>query len=117
WRVVGPESRWHVDLMPLDGDIEQDLARRDFTINAIAEPLEGGPRLDPHGGEADLRAGRLRMVSARAFADDPLRVLRAARLACELGFEVDPATVSAGAAHAPGLERVAPERVFAELRP
>jgi putative nucleotidyltransferase with HDIG domain len=102
--------------MPLEGDIEDDLARRDFTINAIAEPLRGGDRLDPHGGESDLRARRLRMVSPAGFADDPLRVLRAARLACELALEVDPQTAATAAEHARGLSGVAAERVFGELR-
>lgn len=116
WRVLAPGGAWHVDFMPLEAGIEEDLARRDFTINAIAEPLAGGARLDPHGGQADLQAGRLRMVSAEGFAADPLRVLRAARLACELGLEIEPGTAAAARAHAPGLARVAPERVFAELR-
>jgi putative nucleotidyltransferase with HDIG domain len=65
---------------------------------------------------ADLRERQLRMVSASAFRDDPLRVLRLVRLACELGFSVDPATVSAASASTAGLAQVAPERVFAELK-
>ena len=116
WRVLSPDGAWHVDLMPLEGGIEEDLARRDFTINALAQPLEGGQLLDPHGGLADLEAGRLRMVSERSFDADPLRVLRAARLACELSLDVEPATAAAALARAPGLAGVAPERVFAELR-
>src|SRR3954465_1064410 len=61
WRVVGPKHAWHVDLVTLrDGDIHADLAHRDFTINAMAEPLGGGELLDPHGGGAGPpgRAGR-----------------------------------------------------------
>jgi poly(A) polymerase len=116
WRVLSPDGAWHVDLMPLEGGIEEDLARRDFTINALAQPLEGGQLLDPHGGLADLEAGRLRMVSERSFDADPLRVLRAARLACELSLDVEPATAAGALARAPGLAGVAPERVFAELR-
>ena len=73
WRVVGREEHWHVDLVPLrDGDIRADLAARDFTINAMAEPLDGGDLLDPHGGREDLAARRLRMVSGSALQDDPL---------------------------------------------
>ena len=72
-----------------DDDLAADLAARDFTINAMAEPLAGGEPLDPHGGRADLEARRLRMVSAAALAHDPLRTLRAARLAVELGLELD----------------------------
>jgi poly(A) polymerase len=117
WRVVGPGHSWHVDLVALrDGDIAADLAARDFTINAMAEPLGGGELLDPHGGRADLEARRVRMVSERALADDPLRALRAVRLVTELSLELDPATAAAATAHAPQIDRVAPERVFGELK-
>jgi poly(A) polymerase len=117
WRVVGPGHAWHVDLVALrDGDILADLAQRDFTINAMAEPLAGGPLVDPHGGRADLDRRLVRMVSARALADDPLRALRAVRIATELELELDPATGAAAAAHAAELARVAPERVFSELK-
>jgi putative nucleotidyltransferase with HDIG domain len=116
WRVVAHDRAWQLDLMPLAGTtIEDDLAQRDFTINAIAEPLAGGAPVDPFGGLEDLRARRLRMVSAEAFGRDPLRVMRLARIACELGFSVDPETARAARAHAGGLARVAPERVFYEL--
>ena len=117
WRVVDRDRRWQVDVLPVIGEsIEADLAGRDFTINAIAESLGGGREVDPFGGVSDLRARRLRMVSARAFSEDPLRVMRLARLACELGFEVDEATVESARASAGALDRVAPERVFAELK-
>jgi tRNA nucleotidyltransferase/poly(A) polymerase len=117
WRVVGPGQSWHVDLVRLrDGDIRADLAARDFTINAMAEPLDGGELLDPHGGRVDLEARRLRMVGPQALADDPLRTLRAIRLAIELELSIDPATAAEIERHAPGLERVAPERVFGELK-
>jgi poly(A) polymerase len=117
WRAVGPANAWHVDLLPLrEGDLAADLAARDFTINAMAEPLAGGEIVDPHGGREDLAARRLRMVSARALADDPLRTLRAVRLAVELGLELEPGTAAAIAAHARLIERTAPERVFAELK-
>jgi putative nucleotidyltransferase with HDIG domain len=65
---------------------------------------------------SDLHERRLRMVSAGAFVDDPLRVLRLVRLACELGFSADGATATAGGASATALAQVAPERVFAELK-
>jgi poly(A) polymerase len=117
WRVVGPRHGWQVDLTPLQGGtLERDLAARDLTVNAMAEPLHGGELVDPHGGRADLAARRLRMVSAAAFAADPLRTLRLARLAIDLGFAVEPATGRAARDHAAGLERVAPERVFGELK-
>ncbi|HYF26091.1 MAG TPA: HD domain-containing protein [Baekduia sp.] len=117
WRVVGPQGRWQVDVTARHGaTIEEDLARRDFTINAMAEPLHGGVRVDPHGGAADLAAGVLRMVAPAAFDDDPLRCLRLARFACELDFAVDPATREAARQRAPRVADVAGERVFAELK-
>jgi len=117
WRVVARGGKWQADLSPLLGQtIEQDLAQRDFTINAIAEPLAGGELVDPTGGQADLAARRLRMVSPAAFAADPLRVLRLPRFACELALGAEPATLTAAAEHAAGLASVAPERVFAELK-
>jgi putative nucleotidyltransferase with HDIG domain len=117
WRVTAPRRGWQADLMPLGGaGIEEDLRRRDFTVNALAEPLHGGEIVDPAGGLADLEARRLRMVSPAAFDDDPLRVLRLARLACELGLDPEPDTVAAARGRAARLSEVAPERVFAELR-
>jgi putative nucleotidyltransferase with HDIG domain len=117
WRVIGPQRAWQVDLTPLrEGSIEADLALRDFTVNAIAEPLEGGALLDPHAGADDLAAGRLRAVSARSFTDDPLRVVRLARFGCELGLEPDGAAIAAARAAAGALDGVAAERVFAELK-
>ena len=90
WRVVAPKHAWHVDLVTLrDGDIDADLAQRDFTINAMAEPLQGGELLDPHGGREDLANRLVRMVSAQALEDDPLRSLRAIRIAVELDLELD----------------------------
>ncbi len=117
WRVIGPGRAWQVDLSPLrSGSIEGDLGLRDFTVNAIAEPLGGGELLDPHDGAGDLRAHRLRMVDRRAFADDPLRVLRLARFACELRLAPDDATAAEARAHAGALEQVAGERVLVELK-
>lgn len=117
WRVIGPERAWQVDLSPLHGGhIDADLGHRDFTINAIAEPLAGGALIDPTGGAQDALKRRLRMVSEQAFVDDPLRVLRLARFAAELGLEADEETTGAARRHAAGIERVAAERVFAELR-
>ncbi len=117
WRVVAHDHSWQVDLVPLTGArIEDDLAQRDFTVNAIAEPLGGGELIDPFGGRADLAAARLRMVSPRAFADDPLRALRLARIACELELTIDPETAATARAGASGLSGVAAERVFEELK-
>jgi len=80
-----------------DVTLEQDLARRDFTINAIAQEVGdksgGGKLIDPHNGVADLRAGILRHVSA-AFSEDPVRILRAARFAARFGFTIAPETLA-----------------------
>lgn len=117
WRVTARDRSWQVDLLPLGGDtIEADLSRRDLTINAIAEPLAGDRYVDPFGGVGDLRARLLRMVSPGAFAADPLRTLRLARIACELEFEVDGATARCARASAPALAAVAAERVFSEFK-
>ena len=115
WRVTS--DRWQVDLLALrEGDLQADLAARDFTVNAMAEPLDGGELVDPHGGLADLAGRTLRMVAPRALDDDPLRTLRAVRLSVDLDFTIEPRTLAAVREHAPGLGRVAPERVWAELR-
>ena len=81
-----------VDFTPLPGSIEDDLATRDFTINAIARPLAGGEPVDPFGGRADLEARRLRAVGESVFRDDPLRLLRAVRLEDELELRLDEET-------------------------
>ena len=117
WRVVARDHSWQVDLLPLaGGSIEADLAGRDLTVNAIAEALRGGELVDPCGGLQDLEARRLLMVSPGAFTEDPLRVLRLARLATELDFWADPDTAAIATRNAPALAGVAPERVFAELK-
>lgn len=119
WRVRSHDQAWQVDLTPLMGEtLEQDLRRRDLTINAIARELDAsdGGLIDPCGGAADLRAGRLRAVGPDSFSADPLRVMRLARMAAELGFSPEPETLALAAAAAPGLSAVAAERVFAELR-
>ena len=80
-----------------DVTLEQDLLRRDFTINAIAQEVDdkqgGGNLIDPHNGIADLRAGILRHVSA-AFGEDPVRILRAARFVARFGFAIAPETLA-----------------------
>ena len=114
WRIAG--SGWNVDIVELAEPLDADLAKRDFTLNAMAEPLAGGDVVDPWGGQAALAERRVVMVAPENLAADPLRVLRAARLSVELDFALDPATAEAAARHAPGLVSVAPERTFAELK-
>jgi putative nucleotidyltransferase with HDIG domain len=117
WRVSARDSSWQVDVEALrGGSLHADLALRDFTVNAIAEPIAGGAPIDPLGGLGDLAAGRLRMAGPGAFEDDPLRVLRLVRVAVELGLDPEPDTLRAACAHAAELVRCSPERVFVELR-
>jgi tRNA nucleotidyltransferase (CCA-adding enzyme) len=95
-------------------DVEADLSRRDFTINAMAMPLRGEPALiDPHGGLTDLEAGLLRVLHERSFVDDPTRALRAARYAARFGFEPEPET--AALLKATDLSTVSRARHEAEL--
>ncbi len=114
WRVAG--EGWQVDCIPLQGGgLEEDLRSRDLTINAIARPLAGGDLVDPTGGVSDLEGGVLRMAGPGSFGLDPLRVLRLARFAAQLGMEAEPSTLAAAAQASPGLVGVAAERVFQEL--
>jgi poly(A) polymerase len=117
WRVVARARGWQADFNPLRGEtIEADLLLRDFTINAIAQPLDGGELIDPLGGAGDLAARRLRIVGPEALADDPLRTLRLVRFACELDLQADRQARDAASAAAPGLARISGERIYAELR-
>ena len=96
-RVLLPDAAVHLDLQPLRGSIQEDLGTRDYTIDAMAAPLPEAASgriglIDPTGGLADLRSGMVRAVSEANLLDDPLRMLRGARLAAVLAFELDPAT-------------------------
>ena len=100
-------------LVEYGASLEEDLARRDFTINAIAyHPIRHEWR-DPHGGERDLREGVVRAVGdpGARFREDYLRVLRAIRFAARFGFAIDPATWEAARDAARGLDRLSAERV------
>jgi putative nucleotidyltransferase with HDIG domain len=119
-RVAGPGLQ--VDLNDFRAPaLEADLAGRDFTINALAVPLDPllvrgrAPIVDPTGGLPDLRARRLRPAGAGVLADDPLRALRAVRLEATLGFRLTPSAARAVRAVAPRLAGVAAERVRDEL--
>ena len=97
------------------GGILADLALRDFTVNAMAEPLEGGVLLDPFGGLTHLREGRLVAVSATVFADDPLRLMRAPRFCHVLGLRPDAALNESIRRQAAALSGAAAERVATEM--
>ena len=103
----------HPDSVTFVNDISADLARRDFTVNAIAyDPLDQ-QIIDPYGGMDDLRARRLRAVgdAALRFGEDGLRVLRAARFAATLEFDIEPATLGAIRPSLTSYRKVSPERI------
>lgn len=117
WRAVSATEGWHVDVAALRAEtIEADLLARDFTVNAIAIPLEGGDPIDPTGGLDDSEARLLRVAADSAFQDDPIRLLRACRLSAGLGLSIDPVTLDLARAHAAHAADPAGERQFAELR-
>jgi len=97
--------------------LHDDLARRDFTINAMAHDLRDGPLVDPFDGRSDLEQELIRAVRdpAARFAEDPLRMLRAARFATTLGFSIAPDTAAAITEQAAELDNISRERVAEEL--
>ncbi len=133
-------SEWYLDFSEFSGDIESDLGRRDFTINAMALELawSGAERshgdliqamgagttapeqlrsalIDPFGGQEDLRRKIVRRVGDRIFEVDAVRLLRAVRLAAELDFTIEPETERLIRSHSEGIANVAGERVREEL--
>lgn len=108
---------WVLDFTALRGEtIEDDLRARDFTVNALAIDLAQPDRLiDPTGGLADLRAGILRACSQHAVADDPVRSLRAVRLAADLGFHIEATTLRDVQRAGPALDAVSAERIRDEI--
>ena len=111
-----------VDLTGFSGSIEEDLARRDFTIDAMALDLSERERpdwpdrvVDPFGGRADLVRKRVRAVLPSVFRDDPGRLMRSLRLCSQLGFALDPDTASLVRSEAHRVGQVSPERVRDEF--
>jgi len=98
-------------------DIEADLGRRDFTINALARDLHTGELLDPFGGREDLEARVVRFVGdpAARIGEDPLRMLRAVRFCAQLGFDLDPVAAAAIGQGVEELRRISWERIRDEL--
>ncbi len=105
----------HIDVAQLQGTIEEDLRRRDFTIDALAAPISGRPVIDVCGGLGDLAAGVVRMNSTDVFHSDPLRLLRAARIASELAFSIEPEIAAVIRARAGDVLKAAGERRRDEL--
>jgi hypothetical protein len=103
----------------LDHDLDADLARRDFTVNAMAIALADDalidPFIDPHAGRRDVELRLVRMVRASNFDDDPLRTLKGVRMAVKYGFEIHEETLEAIRARASRIRDVATERVTYEL--
>ena len=117
WRVVDRRGGRVYDYAPLQGaTIEEDLRKRDFTVNAMARPAEGGELVDPLGGRADIESRTLRVIGPESYENDPLRALRLARFAAELGFRPDAETERLTAEAAPRVPEASGERIFAELR-
>ena len=119
WRVVDRRGGRIHDFAPLQGEtIEEDLRKRDFTINAMARERDGedAELIDPLGGRADIESRTLRVIGPEAYESDPLRPLRLARFAAELGFLPDPDTQRLTAEAAARVPEASGERVFAELR-
>jgi putative nucleotidyltransferase with HDIG domain len=114
WRVV--QDGVTVDIAAARRTVLEDLALRDFTINAMALPLDGGDLLDPHGGREDLDSRCVRQVSERIFDDDPLRLLRLPRIAHELDFAMDRGTEDLARRKAALAATPSGERIFMELR-
>jgi len=118
-RVILPEEHTSLDFARFrGGDLAADLRDRDLTINAIALPAtatSSAGLIDPHNGQADLAAGQVRIIHERSLLDDPVRCLRAVRLAHSLDFKLTPETKTAVRAAAPHLNQVSVERIRDEL--
>ncbi len=95
--------------------VEEDLVRRDFTINAMAIPLDSEELIDPLNGRIDLENRLIRMVSKQAFLEDPLRMLRAIQFAARLEFDIEPETLAAIKENASLIGSVSAERIAEEL--
>ena len=114
--VYNPESR--KPEVTFGNHLEDDLLRRDFTINAIARDPLTGELIDPYGGRADLEQGIIRAVGddpEHRFDEDPLRMLRAARFAAQFKFEIEPKTAAAMGRQASTLQKISRERIRDEF--
>lgn len=105
----------HPDIVEWTNSLEEDLSRRDFTINAMAMDREGN-LIDPFNGRADIRRKKIRAVSKTSFAEDKLRILRAIRFAAKFNFTIEKSTYADMVEYAPEIEKtVAKERINAEM--
>jgi tRNA nucleotidyltransferase (CCA-adding enzyme) len=110
-RSTGPGRHDFEIVAGADISVEDDMRRRDFTVNAIAKRLSTGELVDPLGGAADLRQGILRTVSPQSFAEDPLRLVRGLRFVSQLGLEPEAGTLAQMRAEAASVRLVSAERI------
>ena len=110
-RSTGPGRHDFVIVADPSVSVEEDMARRDFTVNAMARRLATGELLDPFGGAEDLRRGVLRTVGERSFAEDPLRLVRGLRLVSQLDLDPDERTLAQMREAAPNVRLVSGERI------
>ncbi len=110
-RSTGPGHRDFEIVSSPEITVEQDMQRRDFTVNAMARRLADGALVDPFAGRADLQERLLRTVTPHSFSEDPLRILRGLRLVSQLGFRPTDETIVQMRANASGLVHVSPERI------
>lgn len=115
YRVVDTVSGQQLDFANAQGTLEQDLGRRDLTINALGLNLQTGELLDLFGGLADLRERKIRMLSLSNLREDPLRLLRIFRFAAQFNAQIHPETLAVVKAHGQDILAVAAERIQYEL--
>ncbi len=120
--ITTDDRRWAVDIATMQGSIDDDLRRRDFTVDALATrladtgvPYAEWPIIDPTGGLSDLAAKRLRLTGPDVLSDDPLRLVRAVRIAAQTGFDIETETADAVREQVSLLSTVSVERVREEL--
>ena len=116
YRIVLPDKLNYLDISELRGaNIEEDLKKRDFTINAIAYDLKENKFIDPLGGIEDIKCGRIRAIGEENFIEDPLRILRAYRFMATTGFEFEKGLTSVLKKHIQLLNNPAKERIHDEI--
>jgi tRNA nucleotidyltransferase (CCA-adding enzyme) len=108
---TGPGRHDFEIVVDASAPVEEDLRRRDFTVNAMARRLADGSLVDPYGGQADLELGVLRTVTPASFAEDPLRIVRGLRFVSQLDLDPDDATLAQMREEAAGVELVSGERI------
>jgi poly(A) polymerase len=112
------DENWTIDVSPINGNLAENLGKRDFSMNAMAMPLANistNEIVDPHKGLSDIRLRKIRSISKNVFADDPIRLLRAIRLSGELNFTIEDGTANLIRSHSNLLTQTAQERIRDEF--